>query len=176
MGEANHLSIKMLIVMRDISEKEMNGIEELFASDHTSMRKVHIERAKQDYAKLKELGYISSPKQLRIDSHLWVDVFSYLKPRTKFIEVGENMEIRVLQHPGGLWTYGVSVLCATRGWAFLPSLFTKLYQTEYEAHDTALKRLIDYVAVDKKMGNVVKKLKTKYMGNLQLDLFAGFSF
>lgn len=162
--------------MGDISIKEMNGVEELFASDHSSMRNVHIERAKQNYVKLKELGYLSSPNELRIDQYLWVDVFSYLKPRTKFIEVWENMEIRVLQHPGGLWTYGVSVLYGTRGWAFLPNLFTQLFQTEHEAHDTALKRLIDYVAVDKKMGNVVKKLKTKYMGNLQLDLFAGFSF
>lgn len=162
--------------MKGVTEKELIGVEELFASDHSSMRAQHIERAKKDYAKLKELGYLSSPNELRIDKSLWVDVFSYLKPRTKFIEVGENMEIRVLQHPGGLWTYGVSVLCDTRGWAFLPNIFTSLYKTEHEAHDTALKRLIDYVAVDKKMGKVVKKLKTKYMGNLQLDLFAGFSF
>lgn len=162
--------------MKGVSEKEMIGVEELFASDHSSMRAQHIERAKKDYAKLKELGYLSSPNELRIDKYLWVDVFSYLKPRTKFIEVGENMEIRVLQHPGGLWTYGISVLCGTRGWAFLPNIFTSLYKTEHEAHDIALKRLIDYVVVDKKMGNVVKMLKTKYMGNLQLDLFAGFSF
>lgn len=162
--------------MKGVSEKEMIGVEELFASDHSSMRTQHIEHAKKDYAKLKELGYIRSPKELRLNQSLWVDVFSYLKPRTKFIEVGENMEIRVLQHPGGLWTYGVSVLCSSRGWAFLPNIFTSLYKTEHEAYDTALKRLIDYVAVDKKMGKVVKKLKTKYMGNLQLDLFAGFSF
>ena len=93
--------------MGDISLKEMNGVAELFASDHSLMRNVHIERAKQNYVKLKELGYLSSPNELRIDKYLWVDVFSYLKPRTKFIAVGDKMEIRVLQHPGGLWTYGV---------------------------------------------------------------------
>lgn len=100
----------------------------------------------------------------------------YLKPRFRVIEIDENLEFSIMQHPNGLWTYGVSVFQGTRGWSFLPGIFTKLYRTEDEANDTAINSLIKYLQVDKKTEKLVKKLKERLSGNLQLDLFAGFAF
>ena len=51
-----------------------------------------------------------------------------------------------------------------------------LYRTEDEANDTAINSLIKYLQVDKKTEKLVKKLKERLSGNLQLDLFAGFAF
>ena len=162
--------------MADILDDEILELEGLFASDNSSMRNRHIEFARRDYVKLRQLGYVRAPSELKLNEYLWVDVLSYLQPRTQVEEIEENLEIRILQHPNGLWTYGVSVFHGTRGWSFLPGIFTKLYRTEDEAKDTAINSLIKYLQVDKKTEKLVKKLKERMSGNLQLDLFAGFAF
>lgn len=124
--------------MVDILDDENLELEGLFASDNSSMRNRHIEFARRDYVKLKQLGYVRAPSELKLNEYLWVDVLSYLQPRTQVEEIEENLEIRILQHPNGLWTYGVFVSYGTRGWSFLPGLFTGLFRSENEAHDTAI--------------------------------------
>lgn len=64
----------------------------------------------------------------------------------------------------------------TRGWSFLPGLFTGLFRSENEAHDTAINSLVRFLQEDKKAAKLVKKLKGRLSGALQLDLFAGFVF
>ena len=58
----------------------------------------------------------------------------------------------------------------------MPGLFTGLFRSENEAHDTAINSLIRFLQEDKKAAKLVKKLKGRLSGNLQLDLFAGFVF
>ena len=159
--------------MAGILDDEILELEGLFASDNSSMRNRHIEFARRDYVKLKQIGYVRAPSELKLNEYLWVDVLSYLQPRT---QVEENLEIRILQHPNGLWTYGVFACYGTRGWSFLPGLFTGLFRSENEAHDTAINSLIRFLPEDKKAAKLVKKLKGRLSGNLQLDLFAGFVF
>lgn len=93
--------------MAGILDDEILELEGLFASDNSSMRNRHIEFARRDYVKLKQLGYVRAPSELKLNEYLWVDVLSYLQPRTQVEEIEENLEIRILQHPNGLWTYGV---------------------------------------------------------------------
>lgn len=162
--------------MANIFSDETMELEELFASDKSNMRERHIEFAKRDYEKLKQLGYVRTPSELKLNEYLWVDVLFFLKPRIRVVEIDENLEFSIMQHPNGLWTYGVSVFHGTRGWSFLPGIFTKLYRTEDEANDTAINSLIKYLQVDKKTEKLVKKLKERLSGNLQLGLFAGFAF
>lgn len=101
--------------MADILDDEILELEGLFASDNSSMRNRHIEFARRDYVKLKQLGYVRAPSELKLNEYLWVDVLSYLQPRTQVEEIEENLEIRILQHPNGLWTYGVFACYGTRG-------------------------------------------------------------
>ena len=162
--------------MADILDDEILELEGLFASDNSSMRNRHIEFARRDYVKLKQLGYVRAPSELKLNEYLWVDVHSYLQPRTQVEKIEENLEIRTLQHPNGLWTYGVFVSYGTRGWSFLPVLFTCLFRSENEAHDTAINSLVRFLQEDKKAAKLVKKLKGRLSGTLQLDLFAGFVF
>lgn len=162
--------------MADILDDEILELEGLFASDNSSMRKRHIEFARRDYVKLKQLGYVRAPSELKLNEYLWVDVLSYLQPRTQVEKIEENLEIRILQHPNGLWTYGVFVSYGTRGWSFLPGLFTGLFRSKNEAHDTAINSLVRFLQEDKKAAKLVKKLKGRLSGTLQLDLFAGFVF
>lgn len=96
-----------LFNMADILDDEILELEGLFASDNSSMRNRHIEFARRDYVKLKQLGYVRAPSELKLSEYLWVDVLSYLQPRTQVEKIEENLEIRTLQHPNGLWTYGV---------------------------------------------------------------------
>ena len=114
--------------MADILDDEILELEGLFASDNSSMRNRHIEFARRDYVKLKQLGYVRAPSELKLNEYLWVDVLSYLQPRTQVEKIEENLEIRILQHPNGLWTYGFFVSYGTRGWSFLPGLFTGLFR------------------------------------------------
>lgn len=95
--------------MANIFSDETMELEELFASDKSNMRKRHIEFAKRDYEKLKQLGYVRTPSELKLNEYLWVDVLFYLKPRIRVVEIDENLEFSIMQHPNGLWTYGVSV-------------------------------------------------------------------
>ena len=95
--------------MADILDDEILELEGLFASDNSSMRNRHIEFARRDYVKLKQLGYVRAPSELKLSEYFWVDVLSYLQPRTQVEKIEENLEIRILQHPNGLWTYGVFV-------------------------------------------------------------------
>lgn len=156
--------------MADIFDDEILELEGLFASDNSSMRNRHIEFARRDYVKLKQLGYVRAPSELKLSE------FSYLQPRTQVEKIEENLEIRILQHPNGLLTYGVFVSYGTRGWSFLPGLFTGLFRSENEAHDTAINSLVRFLQEDKKAAKLVKKLKGRLSGTLQLDLFAGFVF
>ena len=158
--------------MADILDDEILELEGLFASDNSSMRNRHIEFARRDYVKLRQLGYVRAPSELKLNEYFWVDVLSYLQPRTQVEKIEENLEIRILQHPNGLWTYGVFVSYGTRGWSFLPGLF----RSENEAHDTAINSLVRFLQEDKKAAKLVKKLKGRLSGTLQLDLFAGFVF
>lgn len=174
-GKANHLATTFFN-MADILDDEILELEGLFASDNSSMRNRHIEFARRDYVKLKQLGYVRAPSELKLNEYLWVDVHSYLQPRTQVEKIEENLEIRTLQHPNGLWTYGVFVSYGTRGWSFLPGLFTGLFRSENEAHDTAINSLVRFLQEDKKAAKLVKKLKGRLSGTLQLDLFAGFVF
>ena len=119
--------------MADILDDEILELEGLFASDNSSMRNRHIEFARRDYVKLRQLGYVRAPSELKLNEYFWVDVLSYLQPRTQVEKIEENLEIRILQHPNGLWTYGVFVSYGTRGWSFLPGLFTGLFRSENEA-------------------------------------------
>lgn len=162
--------------MQNLFNDETMEVEELFASDKSSMKARHIAFAKRDYGKLKQLGYVEKPSDLKLNEYLWVDVRYYIKPRTKIIEIADNLEIRVLQHPNGTWTYGLSVFLGARGWSFLPGIFTSLCRTEHEACDTALNCMIEFLQEDKKSGKWVKMLKGRLSGNTQLDLFAGFAF
>ena len=162
--------------MANIFSDETMELEELFASDKSNMRERHIEFAKRDYEKLKQLGYVRTPSELKLNEYLWVDVLFYLKPRIRVVEIDENLEFSIMQHPNGLWTYGVFVSYGTRGWSFLPGLFTGLFRSENEAHDTAINSLVRFLQEDKKSAKLVKKLKGRLSGTLQLDLFAGFVF
>lgn len=162
--------------MANIFSDETMELEELFASDKSNMRERHIEFAKRDYEKLKQLGYVRTPSELKLNEYLWVDVLFYLKPRIRVVEIDENLEFSIMQHPNGLWTYGVFVSYGTRGWSFLPGLFTGLFRSENEAHDTAINSLVRFLQEDKKAAKLVKKLKGRLSGTLQLDLFAGFVF
>ena len=162
--------------MANIFSDETMELEELFASDKTNMSKRHIEFAKRDYEKLKQLGYVRTPSELKLNEYLWVDVLFFLKPRIRVVEIDENLEFSIMQHPNGLWTYGVFVCYGTRGWSFLPGLFTGLFRSENEAHDTAINSLVRFLQEDKKAAKLVKKLKGRLSGTLQLDLFAGFVF
>lgn len=162
--------------MADILDNEILELEGLFASDNSSMRNRHIEFARRDYVKFKQLGYVRAPSELKLSEYFWVDVLSYLQPRTQVEKIEENLEIRILQHPNGLWTYGVFVSYGTRGWSFLPGLFTGLFRSENEAHDTAINSLVRFLQEDKKAAKLVKKLRGRLSGTLQLDLFAGFVF
>ena len=84
-----------------------------------------------------------------------------MQKRNHVEKIEENLEIRTLQHPNGLWTYGVFVSYGTRGWSFLPGLFTGLFRSENEAHDTAINSLVRFLQEDKKAAKLVKKLKNK---------------
>ncbi len=113
--------------MADILDDEILELEGLFASDNSSMRNRHIEFARRDDVKLKQLGYVRDPSELKLNEYLWVDVLSYLQPRTQVEKIEENLEIRILQHPNGLWTYGFFVSYGTRDGlscqVFLPVFF-----------------------------------------------------
>ena len=154
----------------------MMEVEDLFLDDTSSMKVRHIEAAKRDYLKLKQLGYVNHPLELCVGQYGWVDVNYYLKPLTKVMEVGENMEIRLLRHPCGKWTYGLSVMFGTSGWSFLPWIFTRLCDSESEANDSAINDMIRFLQNEKKADGIIKKLRKRLSGNLQLDLFAGFVF
>ena len=148
--------------MVEILDDEILELEGLFASDNSNMRNRHIEFARRDYVKLKQLGYVRAPSELKLNEYLWVDVLSYMQPRTQVEEIEENLEIRILQHPNGLWTYGVFACYGTRGWSFLPGLFTGLFRSENEAHDTAINSLVRFLQEDKKAAN----LHISYTGSL----------
>ena len=62
-------------------------MEELFASDKSNMRKRHIEFAKRDYEKLKQLGYVRTPSELKLNEYLWVDVLFYFLTLTKCVPI-----------------------------------------------------------------------------------------
>lgn len=162
--------------MANLFNDDMMEVEELFVEDISSMRVRHIETAKRDYQKLKQLGYVTQPSELRIGEFGWVDISSYLKPLTKMMVVGENMEIRLLRHPCGKWTYGLSIMFGTSGWSFLPWIFTRLCNSESEASDAAINDMIRFRQNEKKTDGIIKKLRKRLTGNLQLDLFAGFVF
>ena len=162
--------------MANLFNDDMMEVEELFMDDTSSMKARHIEAAKRDYIKLKQLGYVRHPSKLHIGEYGWVDILFYLKPLTKVMEVGENMEIRLLRHPCGKWTYGLSVLFGNSGWSFLPNIFTRLCDSENEANDMAINDIIGFLQKEKKTDGIIKKLRKRLSGNLQLDLFAGFVF
>lgn len=162
--------------MANIFGDEMMELEELFADDKSNMRNQHIEFAKRDYGKLKQLGYVRTPSELKLNQYFWVDISFYMNPRIQVIEIEKDMEIRMLTHPNGLWTYGVSVWHGNRGWSFLPGIFTGLYRTENDARNTAINSLIKFIQADKKTEKLVEKLKKRLSGNLQLDLFAALGF
>ena len=88
--------------MANIFSDETMELEELFASDKSNMRERHIEFAKRDYEKLKQLGYVRTPSELKLNEYLWVDVLFYLKPRFRVIEIDENLEFSIMQHPNGM--------------------------------------------------------------------------
>lgn len=88
--------------MANIFSDETMELEELFASDKSNMRKRHIEFAKRDYEKLKQLGYVRTPSELKLNEYLWVDVLFFLKPRIRVVEIDENLEFSIMQHPNGL--------------------------------------------------------------------------
>lgn len=69
--------------MADILDDEILELEGLFASDNSSMRNRHIEFARRDYVKLRLLGYVRAPSELKLNEYFWVDVLSYLQPRTQ---------------------------------------------------------------------------------------------
>lgn len=53
--------------MANIFSDETMELEELFASDKSNMRERHIEFAKRDYEKLKQLGYVRTPSELKLN-------------------------------------------------------------------------------------------------------------
>lgn len=58
--------------MANLFNDDMMEVEELFLEDTSSMRVRHIETAKRDYQKLKQLGYVTQPSELRIGEFGWV--------------------------------------------------------------------------------------------------------
>lgn len=113
--------------MADILDDEILELEGLFASDNSSMRNRHIEFARRDYVKLKQLGYVRAPSELKLNEYLWVDVLSYLQPRTQVEKIEENLEIRILQHPNGLWNIWGFCKLWNQGMVFLARSFYRSF-------------------------------------------------
>lgn len=85
--------------MADILDDEILELEGLFASDNSSMRNRHIEFARRDYVKLKQLGYVRAPSELKLNEYLWVDVLSYLQPRTQVEKIEKTWKLEYCSIP-----------------------------------------------------------------------------
>ena len=73
------ISPQYCLKMANLFNDDMMEVEELFIDDTSSMKARHIEAAKRDYIKLKQLGYVKHPSKLRIGEYGWVDMFFLFK-------------------------------------------------------------------------------------------------